>query len=96
MRLKFLICVINWFSNEMNFSFFSSHSQKVKAALNTKDSVYSKRTGLSSRRPHVPLIEVQEVFDKADLNSQWDETFVTKQYYMWVPNPRKGQKKNFK
>lgn len=74
----------------------------MKAPHNTTGSFFSRVTDpmspistksapLPPRRKCVPLVEVQEVFDKMDLNSQWDETFVTKQYYMWMPNPRKGR-----
>lgn len=34
----------------------------------------------------VHLVEVQEVFDEEELNSTWDETFVTKKCMVWVPN----------
>ncbi|XP_041368893.1 uncharacterized protein LOC121383139 isoform X2 [Gigantopelta aegis] len=37
--------------------------------------------------PELHVVEVQEVFDLDDLNNKWDETFLTKQCYMWVPNP---------
>ncbi|ESO85879.1 hypothetical protein LOTGIDRAFT_235676, partial [Lottia gigantea] len=39
--------------------------------------------------PKVKVLEVQELFDLEDLESRWDETFLTKQCYVWVPNPNK-------
>ncbi|XP_021376160.1 uncharacterized protein LOC110464964 isoform X3 [Mizuhopecten yessoensis] len=39
-------------------------------------------------RRNLKLVEVQEVFDLEDLNSTWDDTFIAKQYYVWVPNPK--------
>ncbi|XP_033758194.1 uncharacterized protein LOC117340541 [Pecten maximus] len=37
-------------------------------------------------RRNLKYVEVQEVFDLEDLNSTWDDTFIAKQYYVWVPN----------
>lgn len=37
-------------------------------------------------------IEVQEVFDLEELNRGWQDTFMTKQYYVWVPNPNRQNK----
>ncbi|XP_069122129.1 uncharacterized protein [Argopecten irradians] len=39
-------------------------------------------------RRNLKFVEVQEVFDLEDLNSTWDDTFIAKQYYVWVPNAR--------
>ncbi|XP_060069780.1 apoptotic chromatin condensation inducer in the nucleus-like [Ylistrum balloti] len=36
-------------------------------------------------RRNLKYVEVQEVFDLEDLNSTWDDTFIAKQYYVWVP-----------
>lgn len=35
----------------------------------------------------VKNVEVQEVFDLEDLSNTWEQTFLAKQYYVWVPNP---------
>ncbi|XP_048776677.2 uncharacterized protein LOC125680918 isoform X4 [Ostrea edulis] len=40
----------------------------------------------------VQLVEVQEVFELEDLNSSWDDTFLPKKFYMWVPNPKRKKK----
>ncbi|KAK6196090.1 hypothetical protein SNE40_001384 [Patella caerulea] len=39
--------------------------------------------------PKMKVVEVQELFDVEDLESRWDETFITKQCYVWVPNPNR-------
>ena len=38
-------------------------------------------------------MEVQEVFEFEELNRNWNETFEQKQYYVWVPNPKRKEKK---
>ena len=43
----------------------------------------------ASLQPSMQVVEVQEVFDKDDLNSRWDETFMTRKYLVWVPNPNR-------
>ncbi|CAH1786881.1 unnamed protein product [Owenia fusiformis] len=35
--------------------------------------------------PRINKVEVQELFDVSDLQQDWNETFVGKQYYVWVP-----------
>ncbi|XP_076455185.1 uncharacterized protein LOC143289868 isoform X3 [Babylonia areolata] len=47
----------------------------------------------SSVQPGLRVVEVQEVFDASDLNSRWDETFITKQFLVWVPNPNRSSSK---
>ncbi|GFS07241.1 flocculation protein FLO11-like isoform X2 [Elysia marginata] len=76
------------------FSPHSFHSSlKLDAPHNTTASILSKQTRSTKppvkRNPRLRLVEVQEVFDRDDLRAQWDETFVTKQYYVWMPNPGK-------
>ncbi|XP_067660842.1 serine/arginine repetitive matrix protein 1-like isoform X2 [Haliotis asinina] len=44
----------------------------------------------SQKKSRLRVVEVQEVFDVEDLNNKWDETFLTRQYYVWVPNPKKA------
>ncbi|XP_046570580.1 LOW QUALITY PROTEIN: flocculation protein FLO11-like [Haliotis rubra] len=44
----------------------------------------------SKKKSRLRVVEVQEVFDVDDLNNKWDETFLTRQYYVWVPNPKKA------
>ncbi|XP_050410819.1 uncharacterized protein LOC126825266 isoform X2 [Patella vulgata] len=39
--------------------------------------------------PKMKVVEVQELFDVEDLESRWDETFITKQCYVWVPSPNR-------
>ncbi|XP_052221195.1 uncharacterized protein LOC127837841 isoform X3 [Dreissena polymorpha] len=39
------------------------------------------------------VVEVQEVFDPQDLQGTWDDTFVPKSYYVWVPNQKKKRRK---
>jgi len=41
----------------------------------------------------VNKVEVQEVFDLDDLRSDWHDTFVARQYYVWVPNPNASKEK---
>ncbi|XP_071096278.1 uncharacterized protein [Haliotis cracherodii] len=54
----------------------------------------SSRESLESqKKSRMRVVEVQEVFDVDDLNNQWDETFLTRQYYVWVPNPKKAGRK---
>ncbi|RUS91738.1 hypothetical protein EGW08_000564, partial [Elysia chlorotica] len=79
------------------FSPHSFHSSlKLGAPHNTTASILSKQTRSTKRtikrNPRLRLVEVQEVFDRDDLRAQWDETFVTKQYYVWMPNPGKHRK----
>jgi len=38
--------------------------------------------------------KVQEVFDPEDLQGTWDDTFVPKSYYIWVPNKKKKRRKS--
>lgn len=38
-----------------------------------------------NRIPRVGKVEVQEVFDPADLNSDWQDTFKAKKFYVWMP-----------
>lgn len=38
-------------------------------------------------------MQVQEVFDPEDLQGTWDETFVSKSYYVWVPNTKKKRRR---
>ncbi|XP_062621724.1 uncharacterized protein LOC134283288 isoform X3 [Saccostrea cucullata] len=40
----------------------------------------------------VQLVEVQEVFEPEDLKCSWDDTFLPKKFYVWVPNPKRKQK----
>ena len=47
-------------------------------------------------QPSMQVVEVQEVFDKDDLNSRWDETFMTRKYLVWVPNPNRQSLKRSK
>ncbi|XP_070176295.1 serine/arginine repetitive matrix protein 2-like isoform X2 [Littorina saxatilis] len=49
--------------------------------------------GSRSHNTNLRVVEVQEVFDKDDLNNRWDETFMTRPYLVWVPNP---QRKTYK
>ena len=46
----------------------------------------------------VDIMQVQEVFDFEELSQNWDNTFVTKPVYVWVPGKpkRKGKKKKAK
>ncbi|GFN92925.1 endophilin-b1 [Plakobranchus ocellatus] len=71
-------------------------SLKLEAPHNTTASLLSKPTRSTKRpvkrNPRLRLVEVQEVFDRDDLRAQWDETFVTKQYYVWMPNPVKRRR----
>ncbi|KAL4218691.1 hypothetical protein ACF0H5_021279 [Mactra antiquata] len=39
------------------------------------------------------VVEVQEVFDPEDLRGTWDDTFVPKSYYVWVPNSKKKRRR---
>ena len=33
------------------------------------------------------------MFDPEDLRGTWDDTFVPKSYYVWVPNTKKKRRK---
>ncbi|XP_013400152.1 uncharacterized protein LOC106166216 isoform X2 [Lingula anatina] len=37
--------------------------------------------------PRVNHVEVQEMFEPTDLSAEWQETFLPRQHYVWVPNP---------
>ena len=41
---------------------------------------------LPSSAPGLNKVEVQEVFDLDDLRSDWHDTFVARQFYVWMPN----------
>lgn len=51
--------------------------------------VSSKSNLQIATKSSLQFVEVQEVFDQEDLNSQWNETFVPKKCLVWVPNKRK-------
>lgn len=55
--------------------------------------ITSQHFGRAEKRvPQIKRVEVQEVFEKEDLEAPWTDTFMTKQYYVWVPNPKKKKK----
>ncbi|KAK3087440.1 hypothetical protein FSP39_005965 [Pinctada imbricata] len=55
----------------------------------------SEQTKSNSAPPKrsIQLVEVQEMFDVDDLNNTWDDTFLPKKYYVWVPNNKKKKKR---
>ncbi|XP_035826110.1 nucleolar protein dao-5 [Aplysia californica] len=63
---------------------------KLGVPHNTKTSLPRTR-GFHKRNPRLRLVEVQEVFDREDLAGQWEETFVTRPYYVWMPNPHQSK-----
>ena len=53
---------------------------------------FDKTSSSSSQRPHT--VEIHELFEPNDLNETWQETFVTRNCYVWVPKslPKKVHK----
>ncbi|XP_045192778.2 uncharacterized protein LOC123549036 isoform X5 [Mercenaria mercenaria] len=55
----------------------------------------SPKSGTNSEPPvsKFKVVEVQEVFDPEDLSRTWDDTFIPKSYYVWVPNMKKKRRR---
>lgn len=70
----------------------SSSFPKVRAPNATPASGTRLSSGPRSRNHGLKKVEVQEVFDLADLESDWHDTFKAKKYFVWVPNPKKARK----
>ena len=64
-------------------------SPPIQTPTSDKQSQTSKSAPL---RKAIQMVEVQELFDVEDLKNTWDDNFLPKKYYVWVPNP-KGKKK---
>ncbi|XP_052789596.1 uncharacterized protein LOC128224033 isoform X4 [Mya arenaria] len=52
-----------------------------------------KSGSIQTQQSRFKVVEVQEVFDPEDLQGTWDDTFVPKSYFMWVPNQKKKRQK---
>lgn len=58
----------------------------------TQTPVSEKKVKSTPKGKPIQLVEVQEMFELEDLNKAWDDTFLPKKFYVWVPNPRRKQK----
>lgn len=58
----------------------------------TQTPVSEKKVKSAPKGKPIQLVEVQEMFELEDLNKAWDDTFLPKKFYVWVPNPRRKQK----
>lgn len=78
--------VILWKKITLEFS-----SLKVPSPP-TQTPVSEKKVKSAPKGKPIQLVEVQEMFELEDLNKAWDDTFLPKKFYVWVPNPRRKQK----
>ena len=78
--------------NMVIFATFWSHRKREKVARTSpanRPSLRKSSDGESRAQYNVARMEVQEVFEFEELNRNWNETFEQKQYYVWVPNPKR-------
>ena len=66
----------------------------TKAPYTTPESAEMKKRKEFNKK-QAKFVEVQEVFDLEDLNSTWDDTFMPKQYLIWVPGKKKSREPQF-
>lgn len=58
----------------------------------TQTPVSEKKVKSAPKGKPIQLVEVQEMFELEDLNKAWDDNFLPKKFYVWVPNPRRKQR----